>query len=84
MGSPRRVRPPAHAGRSGSAWLSSLREEEVLTTVARGRTNAEIAEELHMSLSTVRTHVGSLMRKIAARNRVEIAAWAYQTGRVAT
>jgi len=58
------------------------REEEVLLTVARGRTNAEIADELHISLSTVKTHLGSLMTKLAARNRVEIAMWAYETGRM--
>lgn len=58
------------------------REEEVLLTVARGRTNAEIAKELHISLSTVKTHLASLMTKIDARNRVEIAIWAYETGRV--
>jgi DNA-binding NarL/FixJ family response regulator len=58
------------------------REEEVLVTVARGRTNAEIAEELYISLSTVKTHLASLMGKLGARNRVEIAMWAYETGRV--
>ena len=58
------------------------REEEVLLTVARGRTNAEIAEELFVSLSTVKTHLASLMTKIGARNRVEIAIWAYETGRM--
>ena len=58
------------------------REEEVLTTVARGRTNAEIADELYISLSTVKTHLASLMTKLGARNRVEIAMWAYETGRL--
>jgi len=58
------------------------REEQVLLTLARGRTNAEIADELHISLSTVKTHVGSLMAKLDARNRVEVAMWAYETGRV--
>ncbi|MCR1785817.1 response regulator transcription factor [Nocardioides carbamazepini] len=58
------------------------REEEVLLTVARGRTNAEIAEELHITLSTVKTHVAALMNKIGARNRVEVAMWAYETRRV--
>ena len=58
------------------------REEEVLLTVARGRTNAEIADELHISLSTVKTHVAALMNKLGARNRVEVAMWAYETGRV--
>ena len=58
------------------------REEEVLLTVARGRTNAEIATELHISLSTAKTHIASLMAKLGARNRVEIAMWAYETKRV--
>lgn len=58
------------------------REEEVLLTVARGRTNAEIAGELHISLSTVKSHVASLMGKLGARNRVEIAMWAHETGRL--
>ena len=58
------------------------REEEVLLVVARGRTNTEIADELFIGLSTVKTHVASLMSKLGARNRVEIAMWAYETGRL--
>ena len=58
------------------------REEEVLVTLARGRTNAEIATDLHISLSTVKTHIASLMAKLGARNRVEIAIWAHETGRI--
>ncbi len=60
----------------------TAREEEVLVTVANGRTNAEIAAELHISLSTAKTHLASLMSKLGARNRVEIAMWAYETNRV--
>jgi DNA-binding NarL/FixJ family response regulator len=60
----------------------TTREEEVLLTVARGLTNGEIALELHISLSTVKTHLASLMNKLGARNRVEIAMWAYETRRV--
>ncbi len=60
------------------------REEEVLVTVARGRTNAEIADELCISLSTVKSHLASLMQKLAARNRVELAMWAYETDRIRT
>ncbi|MCU0267704.1 MAG: response regulator transcription factor [Acidimicrobiales bacterium] len=58
------------------------REEEVLVTVALGRTNAEIADELSISLSTVKTHLASLMNKLGARNRVELAMWAYETDRM--
>ncbi|MEV0230632.1 response regulator transcription factor [Nonomuraea sp. NPDC050786] len=58
------------------------REEEILATVARGRTNSEIADELHISLSTVKSHIASLMMKLGVRNRVEIAMWAYETRRV--
>jgi DNA-binding NarL/FixJ family response regulator len=58
------------------------REEELLIPVARGRTNSEIADELHISISTVKTHLASLMRKLGARNRVEIAMWAHETGRI--
>jgi DNA-binding NarL/FixJ family response regulator len=58
------------------------REEEVLIPVAQGWTNHEIADDLHISVSTVKTHLASLMRKLNARNRVEIAMWAYETGRM--
>ena len=58
------------------------REEEVLRAAATGRTNAEIGEDLFISLSTVKTHLASLMAKVGARNRVELAAWAWSTGRM--
>jgi DNA-binding NarL/FixJ family response regulator len=58
------------------------REEQILAAVARGRTNSEIAAEFHITLSTVKTHITSLMTKLGARNRVEIAMWAYDTRRV--
>ncbi|GGN00794.1 response regulator [Streptomyces fuscichromogenes] len=58
------------------------RELDVVRLVALGRTNAEIAAELYVSLSTVKTHLGSVQLKVAARNRVEIAAWAWQHGHV--
>ena len=58
------------------------REEKVLLTVAAGKTNAEISEELHISMSTVKFHLASLMTKLQARNRVELAMWAYETRRL--
>lgn len=58
------------------------REEQVLAALARGLSNSEIAGELYVTLSTVKTHVASLMTKLGARNRVEIAIWAHQTKRV--
>jgi DNA-binding NarL/FixJ family response regulator len=58
------------------------REEQILAAVAGGRTNGEIAAEFYITLSTVKTHIASLMAKLGARNRVEIAMWAYETNRV--
>lgn len=60
----------------------TAREEEVLLAVAGGRTNTEIAHELFVTLSTVKSHVANLMTKLGARNRVEVALWAYDTGRL--
>lgn len=58
------------------------REEEALALVATGLTNAEIGERLHVSASTVKSHLASLQTKIGARNRVELAAWAWGSGRM--
>jgi len=58
------------------------REEQVLIEVARGRSNSEIAASLYITLSTVKSHIASLMTKLGARNRVEIAIWAHQAGRM--
>ncbi|MEH1058312.1 response regulator transcription factor [Micromonospora sp. CPCC 206171] len=54
------------------------RELEVVREIARGRTNREIAAELFISLSTVKSHVSGIQTKLDARNRVEIAAWAWE------
>ncbi|MEU6084624.1 response regulator transcription factor [Streptomyces sp. NPDC047108] len=56
------------------------RELDVVRLVARGRTNEELAAELYVTLSTVKTHLANVQRKLAARNRVEIAAWAWESG----
>ncbi|MEU8718492.1 response regulator transcription factor [Streptomyces sp. NPDC048663] len=58
----------------------TTRELDVVRLLARGQTNEELAAALHVSLSTVKTHLGSVQRKLAARNRVEVAAWAWENG----
>jgi DNA-binding NarL/FixJ family response regulator len=56
----------------------SERETEVVRAIARGRTNQEIATELFISMSTVKGHVASAQTKLGLRNRVELAAWAWE------
>lgn len=56
----------------------SERESEVMRAVARGRTNQEIAAALFISLSTVKSHVSGIQSKLGLRNRVEVAAWAWE------
>lgn len=67
----------APAGR-GPALPLSEREKEVVRAIARGRTNQEIATELFITLSTVKGHVSGIQAKLGVRNRVEIAAWAWE------
>lgn len=60
----------------------TARELDVVLAAARGRTNAEIATGLGVSLSTVKTHLASAQGKLGARNRTEIAVWAWERGLV--
>lgn len=56
------------------------REREVLFLIARGQSNAEIAEELHMSGATAKTHVSRILAKLGARDRAQLVVIAYETG----
>jgi DNA-binding NarL/FixJ family response regulator len=58
------------------------RERQVLREVARGLSNTEIAERLHMSPATAKTHVSRLLTKLAARDRAQLVVIAYETGLV--
>ncbi|GAB3233969.1 response regulator transcription factor [Glycomyces halotolerans] len=74
-----RLSEPVASG-SGAERILTERELDVVEQVARGRTNAEIAEALFVSVSTVKTHLEAIRMKLSARNRVEIAAWAWEHG----
>lgn len=73
---------PAPAPRPALGSLTE-REREVLVLVARGRTNAEIAESLVLSPLTVKTHVSRILTKLLARDRVQLVIAAYESGLIA-
>ncbi len=58
------------------------REREVLLLVARGLSNTDIAEHLHLSHGTVKTHIGRLLSKLRARDRAQLVISAYESGLV--
>jgi DNA-binding NarL/FixJ family response regulator len=67
---------------SGALDLLTDREREVLELIARGLSNTEIADELYVSQATVKTHVGRLLMKLAARDRAQLVVAAYEAGLV--
>jgi DNA-binding NarL/FixJ family response regulator len=81
-----RARPPGGwpAARAGDSLAGiTLREREVLALIATGLSNAEIAQQLSITAATAKTHVGHLLTKLAARDRVHLVILAYQAGLVA-
>ena len=60
----------------------TAREQEVLTLIARGMSNDELTAHLHLGLATVKTHIGRLLHKLAARDRAQLVIAAYETGLV--
>ena len=70
---------PARSPAAGTRSHLSERELDIARSIARGRTNREIAAELFISLSTVKTHIARIQNKLGVRNRVEIAAWCWET-----
>jgi DNA-binding NarL/FixJ family response regulator len=72
---PRREPPPSYLSLTG-------KEREVFDAVARGRSNAEIAGEVFLSESTVKTHVGAVLRKLGLRDRVQSVVFAHDHGLV--
>ena len=77
-----RARAPSKADRR----LEELteREQEVLSLVAHGLSNAELAETLHVSLPTAKTHVSRILTKLGARDRTQLVILAYELGLVTT
>lgn len=71
--------PAADAGADPTGALTE-RERDVFRAIARGLTNAEIAEELHLSESTVKTHVGRVLMKLEARDRIHAVILAHRYG----
>lgn len=74
-----RVPAPAPAQQNLLGTLTA-REREVLSQIAAGRSNAEIARELFLAEATVKTHISNLLAKIQVRDRVQAVVFAYESG----
>ena len=71
-----------HAASDRDFTQLTEREHEVLSLVARGLSNAELADTLHVSLPTVKTHVSRILTKLGARDRTQLVVFAYEAGLV--
>ncbi|MGC4154406.1 MAG: response regulator transcription factor [Propionicimonas sp.] len=74
--------PTSPEGNDPRLEILTDREREVLVEIAAGATNAEIAAKLYMAEGTVKTHIGRLLAKLEARDRVGLVLIAYETGLV--
>jgi DNA-binding NarL/FixJ family response regulator len=73
-------RPTPHSGRPPQLRELTERELEVMHEVARGLSNLEIAGRLHLSETTVKTHVAHVLSKLGLRDRIQVAIMAYESG----
>ncbi|MFV2084027.1 response regulator [Micromonospora sp. LOL_021] len=75
-------RRPATSPESAAAQQLTPREAEIVRLLAKGLSNNEIADELFIETSTVKSHLGRAMAKIGVRDRLQTVVWAYQNGLV--
>lgn len=76
------LRAPSAANERAKSLVGTLtaREREVFALIAQGRSNTEIASDLFLSEATVKTHVGHILAKLGARDRVQAVVLAYEAG----
>jgi DNA-binding NarL/FixJ family response regulator len=73
-------RRPAHPPNADVSHQLTARETDIVRLLAQGLSNAEIAKELVIETSTVKSHLGRVMAKIGVRDRLQTVVWAYQNG----
>jgi DNA-binding NarL/FixJ family response regulator len=73
-------RRPAHPPNADASHQLTARETDIVRLLAQGLSNAEIAKELVIETSTVKSHLGRVMAKIGVRDRLQTVVWAYQNG----